>query len=162
MTRLAVVADTHLRGGRPIPERCIELARDCDVLLHAGDIADEAALDAFAAIGPPLIAVAGNVDLPEVAERLPETAFWSGEGVRVAMVHDAGPAKGRLARMRRRFPDADAAVFGHSHMPLHEEDDGFQIFNPGSATQRRRAPRHTMGIAHVEGGQVRFELIVLD
>ena len=61
------------------------------------------------------------------------------------MVHDAGPAKGRLERLRLRFPDADAVVFGHSHIPLHEERDGFQIFNPGSATDRRRQPRHTIG-----------------
>jgi hypothetical protein len=77
-------------------------------------------------------------------------------------VHDAGAAKGRLARLRRRFPDADAVVFGHSHMPLHEEDaDGFQIFNPGSPTERRRAPRQTMGIATVTGGRVMFELIAV-
>ena len=140
----------------------VEIARECEAILHAGDIADEAALDAFLVIGPPLIAVAGNVDLPEVNERLPEEATWSGEGARICMVHDAGPAKGRLARMGIRFPGADAVVFGHSHMPLHESDGGFQIFNPGSATQRRRAPRHTMGIAEVQDGRVRFELIALD
>ena len=94
--------------------------------------------------------------------RLPEEAHWGGDGVRIAMIHDAGPAKGRLERMRLRFPDADAVVFGHSHMPLLEERDGFQIFNPGSPTQRRRAPRHTMGIATADGGRVRFELIALD
>ena len=77
------------------------------------------------------------------------------------MVHDAGPAAGRLDRLRRRFPDADAVVFGHSHMPLHEERDGFQIFNPGSPTERRRAERHTMGIATAEGGHVAFELVNL-
>jgi predicted phosphodiesterase len=65
--------------------------------------------------------------------------------------------------MRRRFPDADAVVFGHSHIPLHEEDgEGFQIFNPGSPTDRRRQPRHTMGLARVEDGRVRFEHVVLD
>ena len=64
--------------------------------------------------------------------------------------------------MRKRFPDADAVVFGHSHLPLHERSpDGFQIFNPGSPTERRRAPRHTMGIATVSGGRVAFELIVV-
>ena len=65
--------------------------------------------------------------------------------------------------MRARFGGrAQALVFGHSHMPLHERgDDGFQIFNPGSPTERRRAPRHTMGMARVEGGEVRFELIEL-
>ena len=53
-------------------------------------------------------------------------------------------------------------MFGHSHLPLHETgDDGFQIFNPGSPTERRRAPEHTMGIATVEAGRVRFELLAL-
>ena len=78
------------------------------------------------------------------------------------MVHDAGPAAGRLARMRRRFPDAQAVVFGHSHLPLLElAEDGFAIFNPGSPTERRRAPRHTMGLARVQAGAIQFELIPL-
>ena len=57
-------------------------------------------------------------------------------------------------RLRARFPEADAVVFGHSHIPLHEERDGFQIFNPGSPTDRRRQPRHTMGVAEVADGVV--------
>jgi predicted phosphodiesterase len=79
------------------------------------------------------------------------------------VIHDASPATGRLARLKRRFPDADAVIFGHSHIPLHQTDDhGFQIFNPGSPTERRRAPRHTMGLAHAENGRLTFELIELD
>ena len=77
------------------------------------------------------------------------------------MTHDAGPARGRLPRMRAAFHDSDAVVFGHSHTPLHEEDGGFQIFNPGSPTDRRRQPRHSMGLARVEGGRLRFELVWL-
>ena len=84
-------------------------------------------------------------------------------GARIAIVHDAGPARGRLERMRLRFPDADAVVFGHSHIPLHETaPDGFQIFNPGSPTDRRRQPRHTMGLGRAERGSIDFELVVLD
>jgi predicted phosphodiesterase len=82
--------------------------------------------------------------------------------VTLGVIHDAGPAKGRLKRMRREFPEADAVVFGHSHMPLHESEGGFQIFNPGSPTERRRAPGHTMGIAEVDAGTIEFELIELD
>ena len=78
------------------------------------------------------------------------------------MIHDAGPAAGRLDRMRRRFPDADAVVFGHSHIPLHEERAGFAIFNPGSPTERRRAPHHTMGLATVRSRPVTFALLALD
>jgi hypothetical protein len=81
--------------------------------------------------------------------------------VRIGLVHDAGAARGRLERLRRRFPAADAVVFGHSHIPLHEEAEGFQIFNPGSPTDRRRAPRHTMGLAQISEGAVSFELVDL-
>lgn len=79
------------------------------------------------------------------------------------MLHDAGPRRGRLERVRRRFGDrADIVVFGHSHLPLHEQaPDGFQILNPGSPTERRRAPSHTMGLIHVTGGLARCELVTL-
>jgi uncharacterized protein len=108
------------------------------------------------------VAVYGNVDDAEVRAALPAVATVLAEGARIGVVHDAGPAKGRLARMRRRFPDADAVVFGHSHIPLHERaPDGFQIFNPGSPTERRRAPAHTMGMLHAEAGRLEFELIAL-
>jgi predicted phosphodiesterase len=64
--------------------------------------------------------------------------------------------------MRARFPGADAVVFGHSHIPLHEERDGFQIFNPGSPTDRRSQKHHTMGVARIEAGRIQFELRQLD
>jgi predicted phosphodiesterase len=84
------------------------------------------------------------------------------DGARIAMVHDAGPRLRRVERLRARFGErADAVVFGHSHLPLHEERDGFQIFNPGSPTERRRAPTHTMGMALVSDGRVTFELVQL-
>jgi putative phosphoesterase len=105
--------------------------------------------------------VHGNVDTAELREELPEARVVDADGARIAVVHDAGPAGGRLNRMRQRFSDADAVVFGHSHIPLHERSGGFQIFNPGSPTERRRSPRHTMGVARAEGGSVDFELVDL-
>jgi len=161
---LAVISDTHLpRGTRRLPDACLERLAAADAILHAGDFVTAEIVDDIAAIGPPLHAVHGNIDEPAVAMRLPAARLVHAEGVRIAMVHDAGAAAGRVARMRRRFPDADAVVFGHSHIPLHEHDaDGaFQIFNPGSPTDRRRQPRHTMGLAHVRGDALRFELVDL-
>jgi predicted phosphodiesterase len=103
------------------------------------------------------------VDSHELIVRLPLQRTVQFGDVRIGMVHDAGPAKGRLERMRRRFPDVDAVVFGHSHIPLHERDaSGFQLFNPGSPTDRRRQPRHTLGLAHIDGRTLTFELIALD
>jgi predicted phosphodiesterase len=67
-----------------------------------------------------------------------------------------------MDRLRRRFPTADAVVFGHSHSPLHETaQDGFQIFNPGSPTERRHAPWPSMGFARAGEGRLTFELIRL-
>jgi putative phosphoesterase len=161
--RLAIISDTHLpRGSRALPAACVAELERADAILHAGDLMELSVLTMLAAIGPPVHAVRGNVDSAELQARLPLTRTVDAAGARIAMIHDAGPAGGRLDRMRRRFPDADAAVFGHSHIPLHEERDGFQIFNPGSPTERRRSPQHTMGVATVRDGRVTFELLTLD
>ncbi|HWT92254.1 MAG TPA: metallophosphoesterase family protein [Solirubrobacteraceae bacterium] len=162
--RIAIVSDTHLpRGSRRLPDACVARLRAADLILHGGDIATVGVLEELEALGPPVRAVVGNVDEPALAARgVPETLTVEAEGVRIAMVHDAGPAKGRLARLRRRFPDVDAVVFGHSHIPLHEQDGGFQIFNPGSPTDRRRQPAHTMGLADVVGRTVTFHLLQLE
>jgi hypothetical protein len=157
-----VISDTHLpRGRRRLPAACVERIKAADLLLHAGDVATPEVLDEIAGIGPPLRAVHGNVDTAELRDRLPEALTVDADGARIAMVHDAGPSKGRLQRMRRRFPEADAVVFGHSHIPLHERDGDFQIFNPGSPTERRRSPHHSMGLARVDQGAIAFELLVL-
>jgi uncharacterized protein len=161
---VAVISDTHMpRGGRRLPEACAERIAAADLLLHAGDLMTVEVLRELEAIGPPVVAVHGNMDTSELRRLLPAERVVEAGGARIAMVHDAGPRAGRLERMRRRFGDrAEAVVFGHSHLPLHERaDDGFQIFNPGSPTERRRAPEHTMGLARVERGRIQFELIAL-
>ena len=109
----------------------------------------------------PVAAVHGNVDSPELRRELPESLSLDLDGMTLAVIHDAGPAKGRMERLRSRFPDADAVIFGHSHMPLHEERDGFQIFNPGSPTERRRAPNRSMGEGIVSGGGIELRHLAL-
>jgi hypothetical protein len=160
--RIALISDTHMpRGNRRLPEDCVERLRAADLIVHAGDLMRITVLHELESYGP-VVAVHGNVDDAEVKAALPPVASVQAAGATLAVVHDAGPARGRLERMRKRFPESDAVVFGHSHLPLHEHaPDGFQLFNPGSPTERRRAPRHTMGIATVLGGRVAFELIAV-
>lgn len=149
------------RGARRLPDACVETLAGADVIVHAGDFTGPGTLAEIRSLGPPLVAVHGNVDAPEVRDELPERTSFEAGGATIAVVHDAGPARGRLTRLRREFPAADAVVFGHSHLPLHEAADGFQIFNPGSPTERRRAPAHTMGIGLASAGRVEFELVDL-
>jgi putative phosphoesterase len=160
-TTVAIVSDTHLpRGSRRLPDECVRRISAADLVIHAGDFSTLAAYGEIEALAAgQLAAVHGNVDDAELRSRLPERTTVTVEGIRIAVIHDAGPRRGRLARMRRAFPEADAVIFGHSHLPLHEREGEFQVFNPGSPTERRRAANHTMGIATVGGGAIEFRLL---
>jgi putative phosphoesterase len=162
--QLAIISDTHLpKGARRLPEECVARLKAADLILHAGDLSVVGVLNHLESIGPPIAAIHGNVDDAEVRRRIPARRVVEADGVRIGMLHDSGPAEGRLERMRKRFPGAHAVVYGHSHIPLHEQaEDGFQIFNPGSPTERRRQPGYTMGMAEVANGAIAFELIALD
>ena len=159
---IAVLADTHMpRGARRLPKRCVELIATAEAVIHAGDFFAASALEEVQALCPVVHAVHGNVDEEPLRRRLPAELEVEIEGRTVAVTHDAGPAKGRLGRLRRRFPSADAVVFGHSHLPLHETESGFQIFNPGSPTERRRAPRPSMGLLESTTAGLVFEHVWL-
>ena len=155
--RVAIISDTHLpRGQRRLSERCVEAIRASDLLLHAGDISTSATLEELRRIGPPVQAIHGNVDEPDLQRALRSSLTLELEGVTLSMLHDAGPARGRLERLRSRFRASALVIFGHSHLPLHElSAGGFQIFNPGSPTERRRAPQCTMGLATITAGQAK-------
>ncbi len=158
--RLAILSDTHMpRGPRRLPDACVAELEAADAILHCGDLMRAEVLAQLRAYGPPVHAIRGNVDDPSVD--LPERLQVQLAGATIGMVHVPGPADGRLTRLRTLFPAADAVLFGHTHMPQHETRDGFQIFNPGSPTERRRAPAHTMGVAEIEDGRITFELRVV-
>jgi putative phosphoesterase len=160
---IAIISDTHMpRRGRALPAACVRRLKAADLIVHAGDLMTMGVLEELRSYGK-VAAVQGNVDDVEVRMALPQRLDLDLEGARVVVVHDGGPAAGRLERMRLRYPDTDAVIFGHSHMPLHETGaDGFQIFNPGSPTEKRRAPAHTMGLARAREGRISFELLALD
>lgn len=154
--RVVVLADSHLRrtGARRLPDAAWAQLRKADVILHAGDVLVPQLLTELRRLAP-VHAVLGNNDL-DLVGALPEV--WEGDlaGVRVAMIHDSGPAKGRARRLRRRFPTHDVVVFGHSHQPLVERGlDGQLLVNPGSPTERRRAPSHTVAVLDLDAGEVR-------
>src|SRR5260370_39774605 len=115
--RVVVLADTHApRRWRVCPPRVAEHLRRADLILHAGDVCTASVLTELAEYAP-VFAVLGNNDGPDVAQwGAPETAELDLDGFSVAMVHDSGPAVGRIGRMRRKFPDASLVVFGHSHI----------------------------------------------
>ncbi len=167
--RAVVLADTHLRPDRdggelwarlPAPAR--EALGGADVILHAGDIVTGDLLHELSTVAP-VLAVRGNNDGDPSLSELPEMRLEMLAGVRIGMVHDSGPRVGRENRLRRLFPDAGVVVFGHSHIPWNGEGlEGQLLFNPGSPTQRRAQPHHTIGVFDLDDGRVlRHEIVVV-
>lgn len=159
---VAVISDTHLpRGARRLPADCLERLRAADLILHAGDVVALPVLEALEAFGPPVHAVHGNMDDAELRRRLPRTTVVEAGGCRIGMTHDPGPRAGRGERLARRFPGCDAVVYGHTHEPEVSREGAVWILNPGSPTERRRSPSHTMIVLDVDAGVIRPELLVV-
>jgi putative phosphoesterase len=153
--RVVVLSDTHIRRGtkRRLPDVAYDAVDRADVILHAGDVVHEDLLHELSGFAP-VHAVLGNND-HELGGLLPETRLLDLAGVRVGMIHDSGPRAGREARLRRRFPDADLVVFGHSHIPIDAVGlEGQRLFNPGSPTERRMQPKATFGELDLEDGTI--------
>jgi uncharacterized protein len=154
-----VIADTHLpRRAGALPEGLIPHLERADLILHAGDLMDCTLLDELAAYAP-VRAVRGNLDPAEA--KLQETLQFDFGGVRIAMIHDSGRKRGRRNRMRQRFPGARVVVFGHSHIPWLEDEEGLLLLNPGSPTDRRWQPEHTLALLWAENAEVRAEVLAL-
>jgi putative phosphoesterase len=162
VTTVAVVADTHLpRGARRLPEACLERLRTADLIVHAGDLSALSVLEELQTLGPPVAAVHGNADEPALRELLPKELVVEAGGTRIGVVHIPGPAVGREDRLIRRFPGCAAVVYGHTHIPQIERHDGVWILNPGSPTERRRGPFHSLLVLEAEAGELRPELVRL-
>jgi len=154
VTRLLLLSDTHVPArARDLTAEVWREVEQADVVLHAGDWTDERTLMRLEAASRSLVAVWGNNDGPGLRARLPEVARVEIGGLRVAVVHETGPARGREERMASRFPDTDLLVFGHSHIPWDTlAPGGLRLVNPGSPTDRRRQPACTYMTAVVVGG----------
>jgi hypothetical protein len=159
--RLLLTTDTHVpKRARQLPSELLTAVDAADVVFHAGDWVDEATLDLLTARTRRLVAVYGNNDGAGLRARLPEVARAEVAGVRFAVVHETGPARGREERCERLFADVDVLVFGHSHIPWDTTAaGGLRLLNPGSPTDRRRQPYRTyMTAAAVDGVLSEVEL----
>lgn len=155
-TRLLLISDTHIPGrARRLPDDVLRAADAADLVIHAGDWVAASVLDELETHAETL-AVFGNNDGADLRARLPEVARRTVEGVHIAVVHETGPAQRREARMDLAYPDADVLVFGHSHIPWNTTTNrGLRLLNPGSPTDRRRQPHHTMMTAVADAGELR-------
>lgn len=151
--RLLLLADTHVpKRARDLPAAVWDEVSRADVVVHAGDWVELALLDRLEERASRLIGVVGNNDGPALRARLPEVALENLDGLRLGVVHDTGPSRGRDERMAAAFPDVDVLVFGHSHIPWDTTAaSGLRLLNPGSPTDRRRQPACSYVTARTSG-----------
>jgi putative phosphoesterase len=144
------------RGARRLPDECRRLLEGADLIVHVGDLTGAEMLEELRGLGP-VAAVHGNMDEPALKAALPERLVVEAEGLAIGLVHDPGPAAGRHERLAAGFPGCHLVTYGHTHLPEVTKAGGAWIVNPGSPTERRRAPARTMAV--VERGEPR--LVVL-
>jgi putative phosphoesterase len=154
VTRLVITADTHVPArARDLPPALWRAVDEADLVIHAGDWVEVDLLDRLTARSRMLLGVSGNNDGDPLTQRLPEVAWLTVQGLRLAVVHETGPAAGREARCAARFPGVDVLVFGHSHIPWDAvAPGGMRLLNPGSPTDRRRQPVATYLTAAIVDG----------
>lgn len=158
---IGVTGDTHIPGrARELPPALVAGLRGCDLILHAGDFTAAAVADQLAAIAP-LRAVAGNNDPPELQVRFGHRRVITVGPWRIGLVHgdlgDASASSRDRALAAFAGETLDVIVFGHSHLPHLERRGKLLLFNPGSPTDRRRAPDCTFGRLRLGPDGVRAE-----
>jgi len=162
---IGVLADTHVipHGTRRLPPEVLGLFRRAGVglILHAGDVNTAKVLRALETVAP-IIAVSGNGDDAELQDALPTEVEFTVGRYRFALIH--GHRNGRTARASaRRFAGrVDCVVYGHSHIPAQEIENGTLLFNSGSATDRRWQDHFGVGLIHVTDDRVIPELVLYD
>jgi uncharacterized protein len=143
---IAILGDTHMpRGSRTLPAACVAHLRRAELIVHTGDLTAVSVLRELKRLGR-VACVQGNMDEPAVQALLPTTLVVEHAGLRIGVVHDGGLRRGRYERLLSRFPDCDVIAYGHSHEPEVARVDDCWIVNPGSPTERRRAPARTMAV----------------
>ena len=148
------------RGARRLPAECLRRLEEADLILHAGDFVALRVFEELQELAS-VEAVVGNMDEPALREVLPERRIVEVEDVRIGMVHAPGPAVGRAERLTAAFPGCEAVVYGHTHLPDMARVGERWVLNPGSPTERRGAPAHSMLVLEIDSSQLRPELVTL-
>jgi len=146
--KVGVISDTHLPTmGTGLPAGVLKAFRGVDLILHAGDITDPAVLDELSAIAP-VEAVAGNMDDPSLLG-LPYKKVLTLGRFRVGLIHGKYRIDVQQSLIRGEFDDVDLIVYGHSHTPFWGTVGGTLFLNPGSPTDNRHAPYHSVAVLEV-------------
>jgi uncharacterized protein len=159
---IGIISDTHIPHFKKLPAAIWEHFANVELVIHAGDLSILSVIRELETIAP-VVAVQGNVEDDEVIRSLPIKREIVVGNCRISIVHILGDSSTREKTARQDFPNARVVIYGHSHIPWNEDRNGLLLFNPGSAADRRRQERCSIGLLHVddETGSVQGEIMWL-
>lgn len=135
MKVVGLISDTHIpTRANAIPPRVFEVFAGSNLIMHAGDLIQLRVLSELERLAP-VVAVYGNMDEPDVRERLPKMESVEVYSWQIGVTHNPGALWG-TRRMKRvaKQNNLDVLVFGHTHRPAFEREEGILSINPGSPT----------------------------
>jgi|Deesub1362B_J571_1020462.scaffolds.fasta_scaffold00055_112 hypothetical protein len=150
--RLLVIADTHVRSFKELPEKVVKLFEDCDAVVHAGDFTSVDVYESFSR--KEVYAVYGNTDDYELKKMLPNELKFELEGVRFGLVHQ-GNYLNQFHDLgyKARELGIDFLIFGHIHRFVLEKFGDVVVLCPGSPTKPRLSAA-SIALIDVEDGRV--------
>ncbi len=159
---IGIVSDTHIpKVCGKLPPEVLNYLQGVDKIIHAGDLVSLSVLEELEQVAP-VVAVCGNMDFPEVREKLPQKDVLNLEGVRIGVTHGSGPPWGIEKRVLRLFRNVEVVVFGHTHRALVERIGGVLLLNPGSPNDTRFHPSKSLIRLEISPGKIEPQLVEID
>ncbi len=162
--KIIAISDTHIKFGSindHLPGELIDLLKNADLILHAGDFVRKKAYDELSLLNR-VEAVHGNMDDPELKKMLPDRRVIEIEGIKIGIIHQAALSLQDTigARYMAKEMGVDVLVFGHIHRPLIEKSDVL-IACPGSPTAPRMSEPGALELV-IEGGNISGRVLAFE
>jgi hypothetical protein len=149
---IGVISDTHIPyRAKQLPEIVLNKLKGVDLIIHAGDWQTLKVYEILRRLAP-VEGVAGNTDEEEVVRQFGWKKIIPVGSYRIGVVHGHGGDRSKTVdRVLNRFEhdQVDVIIFGHTHIPFLEERHGVILFNPGSATDKRRQLKYSFGLLQI-------------
>ena len=160
--KITVISDTHLKPGQSIemlPPTLLKMLASSDMIVHAGDFVSLQCYNELKEINP-LVAVAGNMDSPELRQILPQHTTFDADGIRIGVTH-----QGQLSVIDMtglgyfaRELEVDLLIFGHIHRPKIHKSGDTTLLCPGSSTSPRQSEPSAAEVT-IEEGEVSVVIV---
>jgi len=154
--KVLVVSDTHGDISKALSE--IKKYTNIELIIHLGDyISDARKIAKETKIE--VECVKGNLDITHIGDN---NRVLEIEGHRLYLTHGHKEnIKFGLTNLyfAAESKQCDIALFGHSHVPLHDEYNNITFINPGSISQGRHGSENCYAILEITKENIEVEFV---